>query len=80
MFTSTKDALVEIASLIRVAKAEGVEAGSKMMFCTVRGTENRFLLTPNECRHLAALLLEDLPLELAAEKKSDDGSVGAAGV
>ena len=53
MFTVTKDALVEITSMIRVAKTED---GNKVLFCFVKGTENRFLLTPNDCRHVAALL------------------------
>jgi hypothetical protein len=78
-FIVTPDALVEIASIVRIQPVKG-EDGTKLMFCAAGGVEHRFLLTPDDCRHVAALLLKDLPPQESAADQKNDGSVGASDV
>jgi hypothetical protein len=58
MFTSTPDALVEVSAMLRVVKIEGGD--NKALITKVHQGEQIFIMTPADCRHLAAVLLKDL--------------------
>jgi hypothetical protein len=68
MFTSTPDALVEVSAMLRVLWVDG---GNKILVTKVHEGEQSFKLTPADCRHLAAVLLKDLPEEQPAEKPAE---------
>ena len=62
MFTPTPDALVEISAMLRIIKIEGGD--NKALITKVHQAEHTFILTPVDCRHLAAVLLKDLPEDI----------------
>jgi len=77
MFTPTPDALVEISAMLRIVKLEGGD--NKALITKVHQAEHTFIMTPADCRHLAAVLLKDLPDEQSAEKSELDEVVRIRG-
>jgi hypothetical protein len=69
MFTSTPDALVEVSAMLRVVKID--MGNNKALITKVHQGEQTFVLTPDDCRHLAAVLLKDLPAQAATAKAQE---------